>query len=153
MKRRGIAVLGASLCLCSTLLSPTAALADAHGVEPIFWKTVDVSVGPVSSPIPTGYLAHSIQGSGLKVDRQAANFSPALGIGIIDSRRCDWQIRFAGFDVRGKATSVFRGPLNPGCARFGRHEISNRTYREGTTTICAVLVSQGKELARQCHRT
>jgi hypothetical protein len=129
-------------CLAAMAVAAENASASAYGVQ--YWGPFTVNIGGQSVGIPSGQLAHLIEGTGTFVTKDGANFAAAANV-------CNWRIDFSYADaVTGVVYSINRGPTQFVCGRAGQRVVfPNTNMRPGKA--CAELYSNGAFIARQCH--
>jgi hypothetical protein len=141
MRARSILVLAATgIALAVTAIAiPQAAGADASGVQQ--WGAFTVPGTDIR--VPSGLMAHTITGSGARVNAETSNFASAGNI-------CNWRIDYRYSDTSGRTYETNRGPTRLNCTRYGERNIFvGRNMRYGPA--CAELFTNGRFVVRQCH--
>lgn len=138
-KRRLAASALAGLMLLG--VGSTGAEASAYGVS--YWGAITVN----GYPIPSGQLGHTISGSGLTVQSDAASFVSASAI-------CQWWIDFDYWDGSGNRYLHLQGTQNDSCSRTGT--VGWKGFPKMRAGIaCATLYKRVPnsiaQLTRQCH--
>jgi len=103
-------------------------------------------------PVPSGYLIHQINGSGLSIPSEWAVYSPSTGIGgIWGVNICNWRIDFQNRSSSNNTVIATRvGPTLAGCSLSGvSRTILNITVKQGSE--CARLYVNGTFRGEQCH--
>jgi hypothetical protein len=127
-----------SLAVTAAVL-PATASADASGVQ---------SWGPFTIPgtsisVPGGIMAHTVTGSGARVNAETSNYASAGNI-------CNWRIDYRYSDTSGRTYETNTGPTHLSCNRYGERNIFvGRDMRFGQA--CAELFTNGRFVVRQCH--
>lgn len=128
-------VVGTLVGLLGTLLVPAMAHASAYGYE--YWKAFEVA----GYPVPGGQLFHAIEGRGLHIDVEGANFVSAGNL-------CEASVRFTW----GNGAQSYKTGIKSGCSHVGQWKIRfNRNVPKGSA--CAELWTKNwrHRVARQCH--
>jgi hypothetical protein len=123
--------------LIMTFTWSTPAKASAWGFEP--WEAYQI--GDVS--IPAGILEHEINGSGLQVAWEWAEFE------VLTNNVCNWRIDFRYHDANGAVYKRLLGTMQPGCDRVGSRTVYPGKLRTGRA--CARLHTSGDFIIEQCH--
>jgi hypothetical protein len=125
----------------------------ACGSEPIPAFNLTVGTGAeVSVPIPSGYLTHCTDGTGLRIRSETALYTAAPSlIGAVKGKACNWRIDFAYRDTSNRLYKTVKGKTHQACDFTAgvRVDMKNKKFRAGTT--CAVLWISGKKIGSQCH--
>jgi len=139
-RRKAIArLLGSGGAVLALMALPATSQASAYGIQ--YWSPHSVNIKGQSVPIPSGQLAHMIEGHGDHVDWDGANFVSAANL-------CDSSMRF----TYGNGSQHFDGGLHSGCSHVGQWKYNmNREVPRGSA--CAELWAHNWRIlvARQCH--
>jgi hypothetical protein len=103
-------------------------------------------------PVPSGYLIHQINGSGLSIPSEWAVYSPSTGVGgIWGVNICNWRIDFQNRSSSNNGIILTRvGATHAGCSLTGvSRTLSNFTVKQGKE--CARLYVNGTYRGEQCH--
>ncbi len=139
-RRLVLAVLPVAL-LVSTL-APSSAAASAYGIQ--YWGAFTVNIGGQNIGIPSGQLAHKVNGSGTRIDSEWAHITTGPGF-------CNWRVDYVYRDAENGReyrriptdtqyrcdTWAYAPTVYPGVVRRG--------------TACAELFRSGAFVTRQCH--
>ncbi len=123
----------------ATTVAP--ASASATGCDS--WSAFSISSLP--TPVPGGFLCHTITGSGTKVSSDEADFSSYGSF-------CNWRIDFRYRDVNGVTYRINSGQTQLKCSRYGTRTVyysSSTTFKPGLA--CAYLYTNGNYTTKQCH--
>lgn len=134
---RQLTAVGAALAMGAVV--PATSQADAYGVQ--YWAPFSVNLGGQTIGIPSGQLAHLIQGSGTFVTTDGANFGSAANV-------CDSSMRF----TYGNGAQRINGNVHWGCSKVGQWKYTlNRNVPRGDA--CAELWGKNwwVRIAQQCH--
>jgi hypothetical protein len=127
-----------------TAAPATPAHADANGCT--YWIRWTL---PSGYQVPAGFMCHQIYGSGLNVTSQKASWQPTpSGLTM-----CNTRIDFVYYDQYGTQFYRFYGTLHSGCNNISGTQTRGAGKLANGGSACAVLVSSGSEIARQCHHT
>jgi hypothetical protein len=118
---------------------PATSHASAFGIQ--YWGAFTVNVGGQSVGIPSGQLAHEINGSGYHINWDGANFASAANI-------CDPSMRF----TYGNGSYHLDGNVHWGCSRVGQWKYA-LNWKAPRGSACAELWAKNWRVlvARQCH--
>ena len=142
MHRRTPRLIASLVCaLAFSGAAAQSASASAFGIQ--YWGAFTANIGGQNIGIPSGQLAHQIDGSGRYVSKDAANFMSAANI-------CNWRIDFRYSDVNGYVYERNRGGVHYSCARYGERFTYPRVNKRYGKS-CAELYTNGAFVARQCH--
>ncbi|GAB3439044.1 hypothetical protein GCM10027517_11990 [Phycicoccus ginsengisoli] len=104
---------------------------------------------PSGYQIPAGGICHQIYGSGLNVTSQTASWFP-IPSGL---PMCNTRIDFTYYDQYGRLFYRFYGTLHPGCNNISGSQYRGPGKLAQGGLACAVIVSSGTDITRQCHNT
>lgn len=123
----------------------------ADGVQYI--SAFRYTIKGVSIPVPSGYLIHSIRGSGLRANSETATYSPApSAVGAIwGSNICNWRIDFQNRRASNNSiATTWPGETNSGCTtKLPSRTARNIGFVRGVQ--CARLFVNGVFRGEQCH--
>src|SRR5262245_50075504 len=135
----GLAAVTALLLIASVV--PGSASASAYGVQ--WWGFFTVNIGGQSVGIPSGQLAHDIEGSGTYVRSEWAHITTAGGF-------CNWRVDYVYRSVYNHVYRRIRTATQYGCDRWAyAPTVYPGRVRPGTA--CAQLYRSGVYVTRQCH--
>jgi hypothetical protein len=124
-----------SLGLALAALAPAPAHATAYGIQ--YFGTFNVG----GWTVPSGQLAHLIEGSGLRVNTDGANFAVAGNL-------CDTSMRF----TYGNGARHIDGNVHWGCSAVGQWKYAiNQTMPRGDACAELWMKNWRARVARQCH--
>jgi hypothetical protein len=104
---------------------------------------------PTGYQVPAGFMCHQIDGTGLNVTSQKASWQPTpSGLTM-----CNTRIDFTYYDQYGRMFYRFYGTLHPGCNNISGTQTRGAGKLAQGGLACAVLISSGVQIARQCHNT
>ena len=142
VKRALTSIAAGLLCMSASIgLTSQEALASAYGVQ--YWGGFTIDVKGVPVGIPSGQLAHQINGSGRTITSEWGHISAAANI-------CNWRIDYVYFGMDTKEYRRIRGGTRYRCDRWAYGD----TVYPGTVNYgraCAQLYSNGVYITRQCH--
>jgi hypothetical protein len=139
MKRSLTRTLALMVLLLAIAVVPATSYASAYGVQ--YWGAFTVNIGGQSVGIPSGQLAHMIDGSGYHINWDGANFGSAANI-------CDPSMRF----TYGNGSYYLNGGVHWGCSRVGQWKYY-LNWNAPRGEACAELWAKNWRVlvARQCH--
>lgn len=127
------------LVLTVLLAVPGVTHASAYGIQ--YWTKFNVTISGNTIGVPAGQLAHLIEGKGLYITTDGANFASAANL-------CDTSMRF----TYGNGSQKIDGNVHWGCSKVGQWKYAlNRNMPRGDA--CAELWAKNWQIlvARQCH--
>lgn len=132
----------ALLILLATLAIPSSASASAYWIQ--YWGAFTVSIGGQNVGIPSGQLAHRINGSGTRIDSQWAHITTGPGF-------CNWRVDYVYREgENGREYRRIRTATQWGCDVWAyAPTVYPGNVRRGTA--CAELHRSGVYVTRQCH--
>lgn len=101
------------------------------------------SIPGVPLPIPGGVFEHQINGSGLNVSSEWAEFETVWG------NVCNWRIEFRYTNLSGAVYARIPGTTHLGCDNVGSARRGIGTLRSGKA--CARLFVSDTLVVQQCH--
>lgn len=110
-----------------------------------------VTLKGVTIAVPSGYLTHKIEGSGLTINKETAVYQPSLGAGgVWGVNICNWRIDFQNRDLRNiSSTSI--GTTHASCDVIGVSRTKSTTVTVKQGVQCARLYVNGTFRGEQCH--
>ena len=119
---------------------PTAASASAYGIQ--YWGAFTVNVGGQNIGIPSGQLAHYVNGSGTYINYEWAHVTTGPGF-------CNWRVDYVYRDVWNNEYRRIRTATQYGCDTWA---YAPRVYpgRVRPGKACAHLYRSGAYVTRQC---
>jgi hypothetical protein len=140
MSRRAHCVL-ATIAACGllALVVPATSLATAFGIQ--YWGAFTVNIKGQSIGIPSGQLAHEINGKGLHINWDGANFGSVANL-------CDPSMKF----TYGNGRYYVKGNVHWGCSHVGQWKYA-LNWNAPRGSACAELWEHDWQIrvARQCH--
>lgn len=132
-----LVVVGLALTIMVAL--PGTSHASAYGIQ--YWGGFSVNIGGQTIGIPSGQLAHEINGSGLHINWDGANFASVGNI-------CDSSMRF----TYGYGAYYLDGGMHWGCSHVGQWKYT-LNWNSPRGSACAELWAHDWRIlvARQCH--
>jgi len=129
----------AMLVFFAAVAAPATSHASAYGTQ--YWGAFTANISGQSVSIPSGQLAHTIDGSGYHINWDSANFLSAANL-------CDPSIRF----TYGYGAYRLDGNVHWGCSHIGGWKYA-LNWNAPRGQACAELWSQNWRVlvARQCH--
>jgi len=139
-QRLVLAVMTAALLVI--VLAPSSASASAYGVQ--YWGAFTVNVGGQNIGIPSGQLAHKVNGSGARIDSEWAHITTTPGF-------CNWRVDYVYRDAENnREYRRIRTATQYGCDTWAyAPSVYPGNVRRGTA--CAQLYRSGAYVTRQCH--
>jgi hypothetical protein len=137
-------LLVAALTACALLfavLAPGSASASAYGVQ--YWGAFTVSIGGQNVGIPSGQLAHRINGSGTYINSEWAHITTKPGF-------CNWRVDYVYRDVYNVEYRRIGTATKLGCDTWA-YAPTVYPGRVRSGTACAQLYRSGVYVTRQCH--
>jgi hypothetical protein len=127
------------VALAALVAMPATTHASAFGIQ--YWGAFTVNIGGQSVGIPSGQLAHEINGSGYHIKWDGANFGAAGTI-------CDPSMRF----TYGNGSYRVDGNVHWGCSHVGQWKYT-LNWNAPRGSACAELWAKNwrVQVARQCH--
>jgi len=124
------------------VLAPSSASASAYGVQ--YWGAFTVNVGGQNIGIPSGQLAHKVNGSGARIDSEWAHITTTPGF-------CNWRVDYVYRDAENnREYRRIRTATQYGCDTWAyAPSVYPGNVRRGTA--CAQLYRSGAYVTRQCH--
>lgn len=128
-----------ALAVAALAIVPAAGQATAIGYE--YWGGFDANIKGQTVRIPAGQLTHEINGKGLHVNWDGANFASAANL-------CDPSMRF----TYGDGAKRVDGNVHWGCSHVGQWKYA-MDFDAPRGTACAELWTENWErlVAKQCH--
>jgi len=135
----GLAALSLSLLVVAA--TPGSASASAYGVQ--YWGFFTVNIKGQSIGIPSGQLAHDIDGSGTYINSEWAHITTAPGF-------CNWRVDYVYRTVYNRLYRRITTPTHYGCSMWAyAPTVYPGRVRRGTG--CAQLFRSGVYVTQQCH--
>jgi len=124
------------------VLAPSSASASAYA--PQYWGAFTVNVGGQNIGIPSGQLAHKVNGSGARIDSEWAHITTTPGF-------CNWRVDYVYRDAENnREYRRIRTATQYGCDTWAyAPSVYPGNVRRGTA--CAQLYRSGAYVTRQCH--
>jgi hypothetical protein len=140
MSRRARCVL-ATVAACGLFAAvvPATSLATAFGIQ--YWGAFTVNIKGQSIGVPSGQLAHEVNGRGLHINWDGANFGSAANL-------CDPSMKF----TYGNGRYYLKGNVHWGCSHVGQWKYG-LNWNAPRGSACAELWEHDWRIlvARQCH--
>jgi hypothetical protein len=126
-------------CGLLALVVPATSLATAFGIQ--YWGAFTVNIKGQSIGIPSGQLAHEINGKGLHINWDGANFGSVANL-------CDPSMKF----TYGNGRYYVKGNVHWGCSHVGQWKYA-LNWNAPRGSACAELWEHDWQIrvARQCH--
>jgi hypothetical protein len=138
--RSMLALMVVAGALFISAVSPGSASASAYGIQ--YWDPFTVNIGGQAISIPTGQLAHKINGSGLYIPSEWAHITTKPGF-------CNWRVDYVYSDVYNRVYRRIRTATQYGCDTWAyAPTVYPGTVRAGK---CAHLYRSGAYVTKQCH--
>jgi hypothetical protein len=131
----------ATVSLLVAAAAPGSAAASAYGIQ--YWGFFTVNIGGQSIGIPSGQLAHNIDGSGTYINSEWARITVAPGF-------CNWRVDYVYRTVYNRVYRRLRTATQYGCDTWA-YAPSVYPGRVRRGTACAQLYRSGAYVTRQCH--
>jgi len=131
----------ATVALLIAAFAPGSASASAYGIQ--YWGFFTVNIRGQSIGIPSGQLAHDIDGSGTYINSEWAHITTAPGF-------CNWRVDYVYRTVYNKLYRRISTPTHYGCSMWAyAPTVYPGSVRRGTS--CAQLYRSGVYVTKQCH--
>ena len=135
----GLAATTVSLLIAA--VTPGSASASAYGIQ--YWGFFTVNIRGQSIGIPSGQLAHNIDGSGTYINSEWAHITVAPGF-------CNWRVDYVYRTVYNRVYRRIKTATQYGCDTWAyAPTVYPGRVRRGTA--CAQLYRSGQYVTRQCH--
>ena len=124
------------------LLAAGTAYASAYGIN--YWGAFTVNIGGQNVGIPSGQLAHKVDGSGTRISSEWAHITTHPGF-------CNWRVDYVYREAEHNTEyRRIRTATQYGCDTWAyAPTVYPGTVRRGTA--CAELYRSGAYVTRQCH--
>ena len=121
--------------------APTAASASAYGIQ--YWGAFTVNLGGQNIGIPSGQLAHKVNGSGTYINSEWAHITTGPGF-------CNWRVDYVYRDVWNNEYRRIQTATQYGCDTWA-YAPTVYPGRVRAGKACAHLYRSGAYVTRQCH--
>lgn len=122
-------------------MSPSSASASAYGIQ--YWGAFTVNVGGQAIGIPSGQLAHKVNGSGTYINSEWAHITTKPGF-------CNWRVDYVYTDVYNRTYRRISTATQYGCDTWA-YAPTVYPGRVRAGTACAHLYRSGAYVTKQCH--
>jgi hypothetical protein len=136
-----VGLAAATALLLVAAAAPGSASASAYGVQ--YWGFFTVNIRGQSVGIPSGQLAHDIDGAGTYINSEWAHITAAPGF-------CNWRVDYVYRTAYNRVYRRIRTATQYGCDTWAyAPTVYPGRVRRGTA--CAQLYRSGAYVTRQCH--